>query len=53
MSFEDVSLLLISCVLRHKHLLQLPVGLNLVCCSGHRWIGLVLFTIVQAPIPPS
>ncbi|GEM_PF-3862143 len=47
------SKVLISCALRPRPLLLLPVGLKLVCCSGHRMIGLLPFTIAKHPIHPS
>ena len=35
-------MVLISCALRLRHFHPLLVGKKPVCCSGHRWIGLVM-----------
>ena len=42
MHFSQREQVLTSCALRRRLLLLLPVVLKPVCCSGHRWIGLVL-----------
>ena len=46
------SKVLISCALRRRPLLLLPVGLKPVCCSGHRSNGLVVLKLAQALIIP-
>ena len=54
MFFDDVSLLLISCVLRHKRLLQLREGLNLDNCGSMKHVidGAINMGLNYEPTPP-